>query len=721
MTFPFDPALVERVKGMPYADFDPETKSWTSQVCTQSVELLRKWYYEGLVDSSVDDLVDAEALAPVSGAVLRRGSMKRPYRVVLALRDDNVYAQLRGVSGSMWEKESRSVSFPSSAAAALSEMAAKGTLSDPEHILSPAGVMVIFDSRTGRFVVTGDARATESFDKHFPGRDVVGAWLERGLDVAFADAFAEEVYRGELARARGAITIEGFGAELWPYQGESVAVALERTGFGVFHEMGLGKTVIAIAAGHELLFNRQGVPRVVVVVPGAIRTQWAKEIARFSTGKVVVVDGDAKKRAKAYEEAKDAQWLIVHYDVLSRDIRHLSPLVSGALLIADEAHRLKSPKASRTKAMKTLSQRAARRLALSGTPILNDPGEWFSVISGFVAPGCFGSPIDFLNRYSFPNRWGGYEGARNLAELSSRSATYYTRYTKPEVAPHLPPLRIKSEVLDVDPAYRAALVRAHREARTEIKAAAVDRAISSGRLGLLDGELRDDVETGAEMTAVGMLRLLCLSPRVVLASDSPAAQALYDAGLLPDEDGPKVEKLLDIAAEVAANGERVAVFSSSKRMVYLLAERLGEAGISYVTFTGDTNRTDRDEAVEAFTTAPTTENPGPTVFLATDAGGEGLNLGACCSLLVNMDIPWTPGVLAQRSARIHRIDGTAERYLVINLTLRGTIEEGILRMVEHKADLVDAIFGENGGRLRTTGRRGRNVFEQALEEWDEHG
>ena len=43
--------------------------------------------------------------------------------------------------------------------------------------------------------------------------------------------------------------------------------------------------------------------------------------------------------------------------------------------------------------------------------------------------------------------------------------------------------------------------------------------------------------------------------------------------------------------------------------------------------------------------------------------------------------------LEQRSNRIHRVDGTAPRYLVINMTLRGTIEEGILKMVEAKADL----------------------------------
>ena len=82
-------------------------------------------------------------------------------------------------------------------------------------------------------------------------------------------------------------------------------------------------------------------------------------------------------------------------------------------------------------------------------------------------------------------------------------------------------------------------------------------------------------------------------------------------------------------------------------------------------------------------------------------------------------MPWTSSRLEQRSNRIHRIDGTASGYRVINMTLRGTLEEGILKMVENKADLQDAIFGESGGRKKTTGRSGRSIFEDAINSWEE--
>src|SRR2546425_11830831 len=43
----------------------------------------------------------------------------------------------------------------------------------------------------------------------------------------------------------------------------------------------------------------------------------------------------------------------------------------------------------------------------------------------------------------------------------------------------------------------------------------------------------------------------------------------------------------------------------------------------------------------------------PSVMVATEAAGEGINL-QFCSLMVNYDIPWNPNRLEQRMGRIHR-------------------------------------------------------------------
>lgn len=722
LSFRYHPEIVAAVKTLPGAKFDGENKTWTCAVCTQSVESLREWYLNGWCDVSVDTLVPpGEAILPAKPAVLRAGTLRRPYQVVVNIRSEDLYARLRAVAGASWDKKSSTLTYPPGAVAALIELVERGVLEDPDGILKPADIVVAYDTRTGVFTVRGDARAEAAFLKSYPEHDVMSVWKERGIDVAFADSFTEEVYHGERVRSGSGLQPEGLRINLYPYQAQSVALACTRSGLGVFHEMGLGKTAVAIATGLELCINRGEVDRVVCIVPGAVRTQWSREINRFTGCEdIVIVDGDKKKRAAAYGAAKTARWMIVNYDVLHTDLASISPLVAGSLLVIDEAHRIKSPTAKRTKAVRTLAAKASRRLALSGTPIENDPGEWYSVISGFVQPGCFGSPIDFLSRYSYPGRFGGFEGARNLQELRARSRIYYVRSTKAEVATHLPPLRVQNQSLDVDSAYANALRVAHRDARDEIKRSALERAAKRGDVGgALDGAAYEEVETGAEMTAVGMLKLLCCSPRLLWRSEAAAARALCEAGIIPEEDGPKLDELRLVAAELQANGQRCVVFTSSRKMVDLVAERFDTDGVRYVTYTGETSSQDRDAAVAAFCEPGTDEKPGPTIFLATDAGGEGLNLGRQCSLLINLDIPWTPGRLTQRSARIHRLDGEHNSYLVINLTLRGTIEEGILRLVERKADLADAIFGEAGGRRKATGRGGKQtIFEEALEAWE---
>jgi superfamily II DNA or RNA helicase len=877
LAFRYDPALVARVKALPYASFDPQTKAWSTTVCVQSLDTLRGWRWEGLLDVDPDTLIHpGEVLEKVPGAVLAPGTTRRPFIVRTAMRDEQLYSRLMAISGARWEKAAGGVSYPPHASMALAELADRKILDDPQRLLQPAAVVVGFNANTGAFGVRGDERAANSFAKNFPKTDVMAAWVEKGLDVAFADDFTKEMYRGELARVGGGIQPEGMQIALYPYQQVDLAVILERSGVGVFSAMGVGKclrgdtrvlangslvpieelwrdyaslsqrsyahggewaalnspihvksldgetfvearasrlfrqrvretlrqvvidgqtlvltrahklrlmhgwsneyqigdlvavshgptatyepiseitdvehdgyvfdlevaqlhnfvaegivchnTALGIAAGHELMTNRNDVPRVVVVVPPAVRTQWREEILRFtgcSPDDVVIVDGDKKKRMAAYD-AMDAgaKWLIVHYQavILPDDKKRLEKLTAGALLIADECHRVKNKDAKTSKVVWALGKIAARRIGLSGTPVENSPGEWFNILSGFLVPGVFGSPLEFLNRYSYPGKFAGFEGARNIPELKNRSKPLYVRHTLSEIATHLPPLRVQTLPLDPKPEYATALKRAHREARDEIKRKRLEQHDKHNKNGVLDGQERDEIEAGAEMTAVGLLKLMCCSPRLVALSEAPSAEAMRESGLIPEEDGPKLDELRVMCAEIQAANDRVVVFTSSKRMAYLVAERMEQDGIRHVLYTGDSTTAERDAAVKAFTNVSEDEAANPTVFIATDAGAEGLNLGRHCSTLVNLDIPWTPGRLAQRNARVRRVDSTASGFLVVNLVVRGTLEEGILRMVEHKADLADAVFGESGGRKATTGRGGRNIFETALEAWSE--
>ena len=71
------------------------------------------------------------------------------------------------------------------------------------------------------------------------------------------------------------------------------------------------------------------------------------------------------------------------------------------------------------------------------------------------------------------------------------------------------------------------------------------------------------------------------------------------------------------------------------------------------------------------------------VLIATEAGGEGINL-QFCSHMINYDLPWNPMRLEQRIGRIHRL-GQKNDVHIYNLATKHTVEEHILKLLYEKS------------------------------------
>lgn len=740
LSFRFDENLIKKIKHIPYSRYDNERKVWVVRITKESLETLNRWFKEeGITDVYPETLIhEGENVEPAPLAILKEGSGKKPYFVYLGYRSDdslmeenfsfyekikNLYNRLSSLPGAEWSRNAQAMTYPSYSRMAIKEMVERNIISDPEGVLSTSRIIISYDGRYGKFVVDGDKRADKVFQSHFPERDLMKYWREKGIECEFSDELTEEIYYGELARKGDSLNLD-LKIPLFKYQEDAVRIAVKRSGFAIFDAPGVGKTPQAIAWGKYLLEKGEG-ERCIIVTPGAVKTQFSREIKRFTgDNDVVVIEGDKKERKKRYIAAKEARWVILNYDLLSLDFKEIQPLVNNQLLIADEVHKIKSRASKRGKAMRDLAKKAHKKLALSGTPIENDPKEWYTIMNGFVVPGIFGNAIEFFNRYSYPGRFGGFEGARNIKELRERSKPHYIRRKKKDVATHLPELMVKNLVLDPDEKLTQALKRIHKDAKEEIKRGKLNK---NENLDLFD----DELDSSSAMTAMLMLRLICSSPRLIHMSDSPSARTLCESGVVPNEDGPKLDELRSIALEMQLNNERLVVFTAFRKMADLIAERFKEDKIRFVTYTGSSTSKERENSVASFIEEFNGENNGPTVFLATDAASEGLNLGKMCSTLINFDLSYKPSTMIQRGNRIHRVDGDVNKsYNVINLTIAKTVEEGIIELIGQKADLSDAILGEEGSRKETTGRKSGsksreyrnriegNMFEKSLEGWE---
>src|SRR5207237_8560862 len=113
----------------------------------------------------------------------------------------------------------------------------------------------------------------------------------------------------------------------------------------------------------------------------------------------------------------------------------------------------------------------------------------------------------------------------------------------------------------------------------------------------------------------------------------------------------------------------------------LVVRILEELGVGYVRFSGSVPVPRRAALIERFE-----RDPKCRVFLATDAGGVGLNLQVA-GVVVNVDQPWNPAKLEQRVGRIHRLGQSRSVVRVVNLVTDDSIEERILGLQKLKRDL----------------------------------
>ena len=724
-----DRAVTRLLQSLPYSTLLAEDEMWKIPWSRQAKAILQS---ENGNTAAIDFDGDWEADAPdAPNTLLKEGpNYGLPFEVTAAWRDD-IPEYLKFLPGVVPSQDPRTFYYTEEALPSLIYKVSIGELTDPKGVLvAQADTLIALDRETGEFIVVGNDDLAAAMDRHFPEKDVYGAAVRKGISVDFMDELSRNAYYGQHAKASGMMMQpEGMRLELFDYQKKAVAFAVDRdrAGAACFYAPGLGKTPVGIASGLEFIQSGR-VDKVIICPPGAVAQQWREEILKFTDTPrdaiMCIAPGTpADKREKMYATADDYPWVIAHHALLARDAEYLLPMSNNAYLVIDEAHKMSSPSAARTKAVRQMSRDAYSTLALTGTPVRNSVEDWHAILSELTSHDSLGELKQFNARYrnketiNITTRTGRemekivYTGAKNINNLKARTTHGFIRATKETVAPDMPPLTVKILELRPSEEYAGFLRDAHLNAEAAIEAGDSNETETADDTG-------DKKKAGTKLTALGALRALCSSPKLLSLSDSDSAKAMAAAGLVPDDLGPKVQWLTTMAKVLQEDGERALVFSYSRKMVKLLEEKLTAEGIRVVTYHGETTEAERTIAVDEFQGVK--NNINPTIMLATDAASEGINLGKRCSTVINLDLPWTPGNLEQRSNRVHRIDGTHESYLVINVVLAGTVEPHIMGILEEKSFLSDALLGEERSPdiLGSEGKIKMNLIKTAFQRWE---
>lgn len=395
---------------------------------------------------------------------------------------------------------------------------------------------------------------------------------------------------------------------------------------------GLGKTLSAVCATLRMRSPTSPNWRVLVVCPLRIRDQWVEEIFdQDPFTPVTILESGLPLNFQAHQPVP-VGWFIIHYEIVTRMLKELNRYVWD-VVIADEAHRLKNRQTGWTRSIKRIT--AARKLALTGTPMERTPADLWS-IGNWLYPKVFTSYWKFYYHYVdlIVDSVTGMEkpkGIKNEEQLAALLARFVLRRTKEEVVPELPPRIVTKVPIQMD-ARQAALY-------TKVENAGDIVVEIEGR--------KDPLVIANTLTQIVRLQQISSLPALL---GSPESSAKIEWVLDWLKDNPDIP---------------VVIFSKFRGVISHLSGLLGEP--HQIIVGGVQAQPPRDGRITLGTIA---------------AMGEGLNL-QWASVAIFVDEEWSTIKMTQAYDRIHRM-GISEPKQIYLLYSKGTVDWDVLYALDHK-------------------------------------
>lgn len=443
-----------------------------------------------------------------------------------------------------------------------------------------------------------------------------------------------------------------FHTEPRDHQKRALAYCLNKPAWGLWMEMGTGKTKVMLDLMGYAAQKKMQRPFLIIVPSQVVGRTWLNEACKHrpELSMRLLVGSVANKieQFKAYLGTTDA--FVVNYDSAWRMHAELLRRRYG-IVILDESHYIKNKKAARSKFIIKLGAQASRRYCLTGTPMPNNPLEIFNQVR-FLDPSIFGySERAFQDAHTVQS--GFYVlGYKNLESLSRKLSTISYRVTK-------------QECLDLpDKIYQSYEVDMASEQKR------VYKELSKTLVSELEGQ------TLQVSTALAKLVKLRQVASGFIYGDNETAHEFTP--------NPKVEVMRDLFEEGGLRNSKVIVWYAFKQERKILQSAFQKMDIETTFIDGEVPQDKRMDRIDQFKAVG-----GPGVLLAHLKTGIGFTVTEC-SNMIYFSNDWGADVRQQTEDRIHRI-GQTNKCLYIDVLSRGSIDVEIRKLLQEKKKLSDAI------------------------------
>lgn len=423
----------------------------------------------------------------------------------------------------------------------------------------------------------------------------------------------------------------------------------------ILAEMGTGKTLISIGIAGYLYLQKE-INKLLIVAPLSITKVWEEEFQKFADFdyQLEVLEGPTKEKSETLRNlfGTKLQVAVVNYESCWRMEKEIA-LWKPDMIICDESSKIKNPQAKQSKALHRLGKISKHNMILTGTPVTNNPLDFFSQYK-FLDENIYGgSYYSFRGRYAIMGGYGNYQvvGYKNLPELTEKAHSIAFRITKKE-ALDLPEQVDVTRYVELEPMARAIYNQVERNSYAEL---------SQG-------------EVVVRNVLTKLLRLSQITGGYIKDEFSEIEEQVSSA---------KLNALEEIIEECLDADKKVVVFARFISEIDAITKMLKHYGIKYSLIRGDVK--DRASEVEKFQ-----NDKDVKVFVGQlQTTGMGLTLTAS-DTAVFYSLSYNFADYEQAKARIHRI-GQKNNCTYIHLIAKKTIDEKVMEALSKKKNIADLV------------------------------